>query len=192
MIGNGMLENKMSCLPTRVTERSSTLIDLFFCTSNFSTKTIKNSVSDHFGVQFFSNFLKKDVFLEKTFARNWNKLKKRDISEKLSFYLQHEIGKCMQLWNPEDPQMSSRILEKINSILMKAVDTFFPKRLQVQSERHPWIDNEVKNAAAKKRRLQQEFLNIKTTDARSKYSSQYKIVKKTSSSVKNENTIKIN
>ena len=95
MIGNGMLENKMSCLPTRVTERSSTLIDLFFCTSSFSTKTIKNSVSDHFGVQFFSNFLKKDVFTEKTFARNWNKLKKRDISEKLSFYLQHEIGKRM-------------------------------------------------------------------------------------------------
>ena len=54
MIGNGMLENKMSCLPSRVTERSSTLIDLFFCTSSFSTKTIKNSVSDHFGVQFFS------------------------------------------------------------------------------------------------------------------------------------------
>ena len=177
MIGNGMLENKMSCLPTRVTERSSTLIDLFFCTSSFSTKTIKNSVSDHFGVQFFSNFLKKDVFTEKTFARNWNKLKKRDISEKLSFYLQHEIGKFMQLWNLEDPQMSSRILEKVNLILMKAVDTFFPKRLLVQSERHPWIDNEVKNAAAKKRRLRQEFLNIKTTDARNKYSSQNKIVK---------------
>ena len=84
---------------------------------------------------------------------------------------------CMQLWNPEDPQMSSRILEKINSILMKAVDTFFPKRLLVQSERHPWIDNEVKNAAAKNRRLRQEFLNIKTTDARNKYSSQNKIVK---------------
>ena len=60
---------------------------------------------------------------------------------------------------------------------MKAVDTFFTKRLLVQSERHPWIDNEVKNAAAKKRRLRQEFLNIKTTDARSKYSSQNKIVK---------------
>ena len=126
---------------------------------------------------FFSNFLKKDVFTEKTFARNWNKLKKRDMSEKLSFYLQHEIGKCMQLWNPEDPQMSSRILEKINSILMKAVDTFFPKCLLVQSERHPWIDNEVKKAAAKKRRLRQEFLNSKTTDARNKYSSQNKIVK---------------
>ena len=78
----------------------------------------------------------------------------------------------MQLWNPEDPQMSSRILEKINSILMKAVDTFFPKRLLVQAERYPWIDNQVKNAAAKKRRLQQEFLNIKTTDARNKNSSQ--------------------
>ena len=70
MIGNGMLENKISCLPTRVTKRRSTLIDLFFCTSSFSTKTIKNSVSDHFGVQLFSNFLKKDVFTEKTFARN--------------------------------------------------------------------------------------------------------------------------
>ena len=115
MIGNGMLENKMSCLPTRVTERSSTLIDLIFCTSSFSTKTIKKfSVWSFWCSVFFSNFLKKDVFTEKTFARNWNKLKKRDISEKLSFYLQHEIGKCMQLWNPEDPQMSSRILEKIN------------------------------------------------------------------------------
>ena len=60
---------------------------------------------------------------------------------------------------------------------MKSVDTFFPKRLLVQSERHPWIDNEVKNAAAKKRRLRQKFLNIKTTDARNKYSSQNKIVK---------------
>ena len=78
----------------------------------------------------------------------------------------------MQLWNPEDPQMSSRIIEKINSILMKAVDTFFPKRLLVQSERHPLIDNEVKNAAAKKRRLRQEILNIKITDARNKYSYQ--------------------
>ena len=65
MIGNGMLENKMSCLPTRVTESSSTLIELFFCTSSFSTKIIKNSLSDHFGVQIFSNFLKKDVFAEK-------------------------------------------------------------------------------------------------------------------------------
>ena len=83
----------------------------------------------------------------------------------------------MQLWNPEDPQMSSRILEKINSILMKAVDTFFPKRLLRQSERHPWIDNEVKNAAAKKRRLRYEFLNIKTTDARNKYNSQKQMSK---------------
>ena len=83
----------------------------------------------------------------------------------------------MQLWNPEDPQMSSRILEKINSILMKAFDTFFPKRLLEQSERHPWIDDEVKNAAAKKRRSRQEFLNIKTTVARKKYGSQNKIVK---------------
>ena len=82
-------------------------------------------MSDHFGVLFFFNFLKKDVCTEKTFARNWIKLKKRDLSEKLSFYWQHQIGKCMQLWNPEDPQMSSRILEKINSILMTAVDTFF-------------------------------------------------------------------
>ena len=57
MIRKGMLENKMSCLPTRVTERSSTLIDLFFFTSNFSTKIIKNSVSDHFGVQFFFQIL---------------------------------------------------------------------------------------------------------------------------------------
>ena len=62
MIGNDVLENKMSCLPTRVTERSSTLFDLFFCTSSFSTKTINHSVSDNFGVQFFSNFLKKNVF----------------------------------------------------------------------------------------------------------------------------------
>ena len=83
----------------------------------------------------------------------------------------------MQLWNLEDPQMSSRNLEKINSILMKAVDTFFPKRLLVQSERHPWIDNEVKNAAAKKRRLRQEFLKIKTMDVWNKYTYQNKIVK---------------
>ena len=77
MIGNVMLENKMSCLSTRVTERSSTLIDLFFCTSSFSTKVIKNSVSDHLVLIFFSIFLKKDVFTEKKFARNWNKLKKK-------------------------------------------------------------------------------------------------------------------
>ena len=72
MIGNGMLENRTGCLPKRVTESSSTLIDLFFCTSSFSTKIIKSSVSNHFRVQFFSNFLKKGVFT----ARNWNKLKK--------------------------------------------------------------------------------------------------------------------
>ena len=77
--------------------------------------------------------------------------------------MQHEIGKCMQLWKPEYPQKSSRILGKINLILVKAVDTFFQS---------VYFYNEVKNAAAKKRRLQQEFLNIKTTDARNKYSSQ--------------------
>ena len=62
MIGNDTLENKTSCLPTRVTERNSTLSDLFFCISSFSTKTINKSVSDNFGVQFFSNFLKKGHF----------------------------------------------------------------------------------------------------------------------------------
>ena len=98
----------------------------------------------------FFKFSEKGRFYWKNFFYKLEQVEKRDISEKLSFYLQHEIGKCMQLWNPEDPQMSSRILEKLNSILMKAVDTFFPKRLLVQSERHPWIDNEVKNAATKK------------------------------------------
>ena len=82
----------MSCFPKRVTERSSNLIDLFFCTLSFATKIINNSVSDLFGVHICSNFLKKEVFTEKAFARNRNKLKKRYISEKLSFYLQHEIG----------------------------------------------------------------------------------------------------
>ena len=47
-----------------------------------------------------------------------------EISEKLGFYLQLEIGKCMQLWTPEDPLKSSQILEKKNLFLMKAVDTF--------------------------------------------------------------------
>ena len=96
--------------------------------------------------------MKKDVFTDKIFARNRNKVRNRDINEKLSVYLQHEIGKSMQLWKPEDPQKSSKIFKKINLILMKAVDTFFPMPLIVQSERHSWIDNEVKNAAAKKRR----------------------------------------
>ena len=62
MIGNGLLEKKMSCLPTRVTERSSLLIDLLFCTSGFSTKTVKNSVSDHFVVQFFFKLSEKGRF----------------------------------------------------------------------------------------------------------------------------------
>ena len=110
MIGNGMLENKMSCLPTRVTERSSTLIDLFFCTSVSQQKLSKIQRLIILVSIFFSNFVKKDIFIDKTFARNWNKLKNRDISGKLSFHLQHEIGKGMQLWNLEDPQKSSRIL----------------------------------------------------------------------------------
>ena len=75
--------------------------------------------------------MKKDVLTDKIFARNWNKVRNRDINEKLSFYLQHEIGKCMQLWKPEDPQKSSRILEKINLILMTAVDTFFPDAFNI-------------------------------------------------------------
>ena len=91
-----------------MTEGSSTLIDLFFCTSSFSTKIIKFSCLIILVFSFFSNFLKKDVLTEKTFARNWNKFKKMEISEKLGFYLQLEIGKCMQLWNPEDPQKSSQ------------------------------------------------------------------------------------
>ena len=33
---------------------------------------------------------------------------------------------------------------------MKAVDIFFPKRLLVQSKRHPWIDNEVIKYSSKK------------------------------------------
>ena len=70
---------------------------------------------------------------------------------------------------------------------MKAVDNFFfTKRLLVPSERHPWIDNEVKNAAAKK------FLISKTTYARNKFISQNKIVKNLIIRKQNEVTIKIN
>ena len=62
MIRNGMLENKMSCLPTRVTERSSTLIDLFFFTSRFSTKISKIQCLIILVFNFFFKFCEKGRF----------------------------------------------------------------------------------------------------------------------------------
>ena len=84
--------------------------------------------------------------------------------------MQHEFFKSMQLRNPEDPQTSSWILENVNLNFMKAADIFFPKL--DETEKRPCIDNKcaVKNAAAKMRRLRQKFLNVKTVDARNRFS----------------------
>ena len=46
----------------------------------------------------------------------------------------------------------------------------------IPKKKHPWIENEIENAKAKKR-LRQQFLNVNTTDAPNRYSSQNKFVK---------------
>ena len=76
---NGLLENKMGCLLTQVTDDSSTMIVLIFCTPDFSTKTIKNSKSDQFGAQIVSKFLEKNsTFSWKNIARKGTKWKTKN------------------------------------------------------------------------------------------------------------------
>ena len=66
MIGNGMLEKKMSCLPTRVTERSSTLIDFFFSVHQVSQpKPSKIQCLIILMLSFFQIFRKRTFLLKK-------------------------------------------------------------------------------------------------------------------------------
>ena len=74
----------MGCLLTQVTDDSSTMIVLIFCTPDFSTKTIKNSKSDQFGAQIVSKFLEKKS-TEKILLEN-EQNEKQKIREKIRFY----------------------------------------------------------------------------------------------------------
>ena len=160
---------------TRETPNSKSLIDCFF--SNFTTRTFvqKTTISDHYTVMCDLNFtveLESDI--ERTKIRTWHKMKDPQIFQQMNDYL---FNKFSYLNFKAQHQSIENSFIELHQILTTCLDLYIPTK-ERKTPRTSWIDNQVKNAATKKRRLRQLTLKMPNRrDILEKYKKQNQVVK---------------
>ena len=160
---------------TRETKTSKTCIDLFFSNVKKPLTIFKTSVTDHYGVilNTTSQTCKKEPFITKT--RPWYKLESESFLKELNESLYEnllEVETKISQFNCDE------LFLLLNEKLRNNIESFLPEKTSNRKSSKHWVDNELKNAASKKHRFRKLFLKTGTTEARSKFESQSKVVRK--------------
>ena len=161
--------------PTRVTSKSSTLIDNIFindltCFSNGGN--IVTSISDH-----YMQFCKLDIFdtdddkfKDRKSIRNWRVFNKREFSDELS-----KIDWDSILNTQLDTNQASN---KFFNVITKLLDEMAPLRKLTKKEislkQHPWISNGIITSMNKRNKLYKAFLLEKNCTERDQIHTTYK------------------
>ena len=161
-------------LITRETKNSSFYIDKFVFFTNFESEVTRQGtkIADHYSLFLI---LKNKTNLETEFnlfsIKNLGKTRKFFLQEKISFVLWQRL-KQIDL-------TERKIIDKFKCsqrIVQEALDHYLPKKTRKHAQKI-WIDNEVKNAAARKKKLWKKALKGQSITANNEYKQQCKKVK---------------
>ena len=144
-------------IPTRVTDRSSTLIDHIFVrlpkskvNNQITSGNFISDISDH-----FSNFIIVDIELKKTMERPLIRLFTKKNTEKFKQNLSAEFANINEQINLQDNPNVNEIYKILYDKLISLLDLYFPKvRLsRKKSKDKNWITIGIKNAIKHRNQL---------------------------------------
>ena len=152
---------------TRESAKSRTNIDVVYCSKTVEIEIIKSAVTDHYTVQIvFSDYVEKTVPLKNKVYRDWTALENHLILEKMVFKIRDKLGRLMSHFFALDCDLA---FEKFQEAIIEEVDNYIPLKKSKPSQQPNWIDNSIKNLAAKKQSLFQTFLRHKNNKNKEKF-----------------------
>ena len=161
------LSNMSNAGCTRESAKSRTNIDVVYCSKKVETEIIKSAVTDHYTVQIvFSDYVRKAVPQKNKFYRDWTVLENHLILEKMVFKIRDKSGRLMLHFYALDCDLA---FQKFQEAIIEEVDNYIPLKKSKPSRQQNWIDNSIKNIAAKKQSFFQTFLRHKTNKNKEKF-----------------------
>ena len=147
---------------TRETSKSFSCIDVAYCSHVIEISILKTAIGDHYTIVFDLKMdIKLDSEVESVFQITlWNNFDDTLIASNLAFKLNHLWKKFFE--NQNKNNINSNFFQ-IHSLVNEVFnDTIIPTIIVYHKKRDKWVDNEVKNLAALKNTLYQEFLKEKS------------------------------
>ena len=161
------LSNMSNVGYTRESAKSRTNIDVVYCSKTVEIEIIKSAVTDHYTVQIvFSDYVEKTVPLRNNVYRDWTVLENHLISEKMVFKLRDKLGRLMSHFHALYCDLA---FEKFHEAFIEEVDNYMPLKKPKPSQQPNWIDNSIRNLAAKKQSLFKTFLRHKNNKNKEKF-----------------------
>ena len=150
--------NKMSLTGftnKKKTINSQTRIDIVYCSQEVKVEVLKSTITDHYTVQ---TGLKMQQYY-----RHWAILENNSVLEKLVFKLKHKIHDNFCLLDCDSS------FEKFQQTTIDEIKHYVPDKKSKALRHKSWIDNSIKNIAAKKQKLYQRYMQQKTNDNKKRF-----------------------
>ena len=155
------LSNMWNVGYTRENAKSKTNIDVVYCSKTVEIEIIKSAVTDRYTVQIvFSDFVRKTVPLKNKIYRDWAVLENHLILEKKVFKIRNKLGRLMSHLYALDCDLA---FEKFQEAIIEEDDNYIPLKKSKLFQQPNWIDNSIKNLAAKNRAYSRTFRDTKIT-----------------------------
>ena len=143
------LSNMSNVGYARESAKSRTNIDVVYCSKTVEIEIIKTAITDHYNVQIvFSDYVRKTVPLKNKVYRDWTVLENHLILEKMVFKIRDKLERLMSHFYALDCDLA---FEKFQEAIIEEVDNYIPLKKSKPSQQPNWIDNSIKNLAAKNR-----------------------------------------
>ena len=175
LAANGLtLRNGNNATRESSAKGSKTLIDCFFTNFAFKTNVLKTSISDHYTLAgCFQCNEQLTVSNENILSRNWSLLDKPNVLDKIRRDLNF---KGTTFLNTQNDLSVNKAFEDLHEILTETLKTHIPLKQRKHRDK-VWIDNTIKNAAAKKHRYKIISIKSPTFENKKKYQEQNNLVK---------------
>ena len=145
--------------PTRVTSTTATCIDHVSAKSFLKIKTMKLTISDHYGLEAEIPFFpcsKKSFDQLMPLSRNINHIRNNSLN--LLFLLDQKLRKI------DDDMDIEPFVENIIYCILECVDRFAPERTMKRKKHGSWITNQIKNSIKKRDNLFQNWIKNPTNE----------------------------
>ena len=138
---------------TRETINSQTRIDIVYCSQEVKVEVLKSAISDHYTVKTELDEETKETGLRmQQYNRHWAILENNSVLEKLVLKLKHKLQGFQDNFCLLDCDSS---FEKNQQTIIDEINHYVPEKKAKALRHKSWIDNSIKNLAAKKQKLYQ-------------------------------------
>ena len=161
-LGGYDLNNKSLTGFPRENINSQTRIEIIYCSQEVKVEILKSTISDHYTVKTeLDEETKETVLRKQQYYRHWAILENDFVLEKLVFKLKHKLQGFQDNFCLLDCDSS---FESFQQTFVDEIKLYVPEKKSKALRHKSWIDNSIKNFAAKRHKLYQRYMQQKTND----------------------------